>query len=116
MLQHLKNSTNNNTLISNLSFKTKCYRKNYDLTIPDEHIITEYEGEISLLRINEKKSYTTPKGYKILGRVSMDNLSLNSDDKEVCIFDDVNELAKIHDTITYEITTTLNPNIKKEIV
>lgn len=55
MQQDLKNTINNRTLISNISFKTKCYRKNYDLTIPDEHIITEYEGEISLLRINEKK-------------------------------------------------------------
>ncbi|MDZ7820072.1 MAG: alanine racemase [Aliarcobacter sp.] len=68
------------------------------------------------LRLNERCEYTTPKGYKVLGRVSMDNLSLNTNDENVCIFDDVNALAKIHDTITYEITTTLNPNIKKEIV
>ena len=68
------------------------------------------------LRLNERNSYTTPKGYKVLGRVSMDNLSLNTNDDEVCIFNDVNALAKTHDTITYEITTALNPNIKKEIV
>jgi alanine racemase len=68
------------------------------------------------LRLNEKTAYTTPKGYKVLGRVSMDNLSLNTQDENVCIFDDVTELAKIHDTITYEITTTLNANIKKEII
>ena len=68
------------------------------------------------LRLNERNSYSTPKGYKILGRVSMDNLSLNTKDEEVCIFDDVTVLAKEHDTITYEITTTLSPTIKKEIV
>ena len=68
------------------------------------------------LRLNERNSYTTPKGYKVLGRVSMDNLSLNTKDENVCIFDDVNVLAKVHDTITYEITTTLSPFIKKEIV
>ena len=68
------------------------------------------------LRLNERNSYTTPKGYKVLGRVSMDNLSLNTNDEEVCIFDDVQALAKEHDTITYEITTTLSPFIKKEIV
>lgn len=68
------------------------------------------------LRLNERNSYTTPKGYKLLGRVSMDCISLNCDDKEVCIFDDVTALAKEHDTITYEITTTLNPNIKKEVI
>ncbi len=68
------------------------------------------------LRLNERNSYTTPKGYKVLGKVSMDNLSLNCSDNEVCIFDDVTKLAEIHDTITYEITTTLNPYIEKEIV
>lgn len=68
------------------------------------------------LRLNERNSYITPKGYKVLGRVSMDNLSLNTKDEDVCIFDDVHTLAKLHDTITYEITTTLSPNIKKEIV
>ena len=68
------------------------------------------------LRLNERNSYTTPKGYKVLGRVSMDNLSLNTQDEEVCIFDNVEALAKEHDTITYEITTTLSPTIKKEII
>jgi alanine racemase len=68
------------------------------------------------LRLNERTAYTTPKGYKVLGRVSMDNLSLNTKDEDVCIFDDVHVLAKLHDTITYEITTTLSPFIKKEIV
>ena len=67
------------------------------------------------LRINERQEYFTPDGYRVLGRVSMDNLSLNTDLDEVCLFDDVKALAKVHDTITYEITTTLSPNIKKEI-
>ena len=68
------------------------------------------------LRLNERNSYATPKGYKVLGRVSMDNLSLNTKDENVCIFDDVKALAKEHDTISYEITTTLSPYIKKEII
>lgn len=68
------------------------------------------------LRINEKQKYYTPKGYQILGRVSMDNLTLNCEDDEVCIFDDVRDLSKIQDTITYEITTTLSTNIKRIIV
>lgn len=84
----------------------------------EDMIISTYDlgyGD-GFLRLNERCSYVTPKGYKVLGRVSMDNLSLNTQDKEVCIFDDVKTLANIHDTITYEITTTLSPNIKKEIV
>lgn len=67
------------------------------------------------LRLNGKQKYLTPKGYEILGRVSMDNISVNSDDDEICIFEDVRQLAKIHGTISYEITTTLLPHIKKEI-
>ena len=67
------------------------------------------------LRLNEKQDYKTVKGYKVLGRVSMDNLTLNSQDEEVCIFDDVKNLASIQDTISYEITTTLSKDIKRII-
>lgn len=67
------------------------------------------------LRLDGKQKYITPKGYEILGRVSMDNISVNSEEEEICIFDDVRKLAKLQNTISYEITTTLNPNIPKEI-
>lgn len=67
------------------------------------------------LRLNENQNYETVKGYKVLGRVSMDNLTLNSQDEEVCIFDDVKNLASIQDTISYEITTTLSKDIKRII-
>lgn len=46
---------NNIELLYNLTFKTKSYRKNFDLITKDEHIITEYEGNIGELRIGEKK-------------------------------------------------------------
>jgi alanine racemase len=68
------------------------------------------------LRINENQQYTTPEGFNILGRVSMDNMSLDTTKEEICLFNDVRQLAKIHDTITYEILTSLKDNIKKEIV
>jgi len=87
-------------------------------TAKEDMIISTYDvgyGD-GFLRLNERQSYATPKGHKILGRVSMDNISLNTDEDEVCIFDDVNELAKIQDTISYEITTTLSTQIKREIV
>jgi alanine racemase len=67
------------------------------------------------LRLNEKQEYTTPKGFKILGRVSMDNMTLDSTDDEVCLFEDVRELAKLQDTITYEIITTLSREIPRVI-
>tara|TARA_R110002050_G_scaffold135789_1_gene258751 strand:- start:1745 stop:2074 length:330 start_codon:yes stop_codon:yes gene_type:complete len=68
------------------------------------------------LRINENQSYKTPKGFKVLGRISMDNLSLDSQDDEVCMFDDAKDLAKIHNTITYEIVTTLSTELKREVI
>jgi alanine racemase len=67
------------------------------------------------LRLNENHEYLTSKGYKILGRVSMDNISLPTEDEEVCIFEDVRELAKIQDTISYEIATALSKDIKRVI-
>lgn len=67
------------------------------------------------LRLDVKQEYKTPKGYQILGKVSMDNLTVNSTDEEICLFDDVTELAKIHNTIRYEILTNLKPHIKREV-
>ena len=87
-------------------------------TVSEDMTVSTYDigyGD-GFLRLNENDRYITPKGYKVLGRVSMDNLSINSDEKEVCLFDDVQELAKIHKTITYEITCSLKEHIKKEIL
>lgn len=68
------------------------------------------------LRLNGNQHYMTSKGFKVLGRVSMDYIAINSIDKEVCLFDDVKQLAKLHNTISYEIVTTLSRDLKKEIV
>ncbi len=87
-------------------------------TATTDMIVSTYDvgyGD-GFLRLNENHNYTTPKGFQVLGRVSMDNLSINSAEEEVCLFDDVRELAKIHNTITYEITCSLKENIKREIV
>ena len=37
-----------------LTFKTNSYRKNFDFVIKDENIITEYSGNISMLRLEDK--------------------------------------------------------------
>lgn len=87
-------------------------------TALEDMIVSTYDvgyGD-GFLRINENQSYTTPKGFKLLGRVSMDNISLDTTEEEVCIFDDVKELAKLQNTISYEITTTLSREIKREIL
>lgn len=38
-----------------VTFKTNSYYKNFDFLIENENIITEYDGNISLIRIKEKK-------------------------------------------------------------
>jgi len=53
---------------------------------------------------------------KILGRVSMDSMSIQSDQEKICIFDDASNLAKYFNTITYEIITNLSPYIKRIVV
>jgi len=67
-------------------------------------------------RINENQDFATPDGYELLGRVSMDNISLHTDKDEVCIFKDVKYLASLHNTISYEILTSLSPTLQRKIV
>ncbi len=54
-------------------------------------------------------------GQKILGRVSMDSLCVEGEKDEICLFDDVSEISKYFNTITYEILTKLMPWIKREV-
>lgn len=68
------------------------------------------------LRMNEFDKFYSTNGSKMLGRVSMDNTSFESEENEICIFDNAKNLAKIHNTITYEITTSLSENLKREII
>ena len=45
----------NYDLWRNLTFKTNSYRKNFDLILKDEQFITEHSGEISKVRIKDRK-------------------------------------------------------------
>jgi alanine racemase len=67
-------------------------------------------------RIPDGKIYKIDETLQILGRVSMDNLSINSNKKEICLFDNVKPLAKLHNTISYEMLTSLKSGIKRVIV
>ncbi len=60
--------------------------------------------------------YITPDGLPILGRVSMDFVSLEGDQETVCIMDDARTAASYFETISYEMTTALSPEIEREIV
>jgi len=61
-------------------------------------------------------SYTSPDGFELLGRVSMDNSSYACEDDEILIFNDASTLAVKVNTIGYEILTSLPSNIKRKII
>ena len=60
--------------------------------------------------------YITPEGLPILGRVSMDFVSLEGDREAICIMDDARMAAQHFGTISYEMTTALSPTIEREVV
>jgi len=91
------------------------YSANY--TAKEDMNIANYDigyGD-GFFRGTSNKSYKTPNGYELLGNVSMDNISFNTQEDEICLFNDVKELAFINNTISYEILTSLKAHIKKEI-
>jgi len=60
--------------------------------------------------------YVTSEGLPVLGRVSMDFISLESEKEEVCVMNDAQKAAKQLGTISYEITTALSVEIPKEVI
>jgi len=63
-----------------------------------------------------RRPYTLPCGKRIVGRVSMDSISVEGDDESICIFDDAAVAAKQLGTISYEVTTRLSPYIERVVV
>ncbi|MCD4757813.1 MAG: alanine racemase [Arcobacteraceae bacterium] len=85
---------------------------------PSDMVVSNYNigyGD-GLFRANSHKQRKIANGLEILGRVSMDSFSVESKDDEVCVFDNVTHLAQVHNTIKYEILTSLKPSIKRLIV
>ena len=60
-------------------------------------------------------NFVTPDGYRVIGRISMDNSSFIADDDEILIFNNASDVAKKAGTISYEILTSLKSNIKRVI-
>ena len=61
-------------------------------------------------------TYVIPEGLPILGRVSMDFITLESEKEEVVIMGDAQKAAKYFGTISYEMTTGLSKEIERVIV
>jgi len=68
------------------------------------------------LRGSSSKPYILPNGKEILGRVSMDAISVETDEEQILIFDNAAESAKQFDTIAYDILVKLSPAIRRVVV
>ncbi|WP_457607662.1 alanine racemase [Nitratifractor sp.] len=60
--------------------------------------------------------YRTEEGREILGRVSMDFISVEGAEEELCIMADAARAAEHFGTIPYEMTTALMPGIPRRVV
>jgi len=89
-----------------------------DFIAPKDMIISTYDigyGD-GLFRGNSQQPLITAEGLPILGRVSMDFISLESIKEELCIINNAKIVAKQYNTISYEITTNLSSSLIREII
>jgi len=89
-----------------------------DFSAPRDMIVSTYDlgyGD-GWFRGDSNKAFMSAENLPILGRVSMDFLTLESTKDDVCIMDDAKKTAEFFGTIPYEITTRLNSEIKRIIV
>ena len=82
-----------------------------------EGVVTTYDIGYAdgFFRLKGDEGYTTPDNERVLGRVSMDNLTATGDAETLRLFDDARPLAKIFNTITYEILVKLSPRIPRRL-
>ena len=66
-------------------------------------------------RISVNGDYILPKGRRMLGKVCMDCIFVDSEDDSICVFDDALLLANRYKTIPYEILVRLNHKITRVI-
>jgi len=89
-----------------------------DYTAPGTMTVSTYDlgyGE-GWTRGESRYPYVTAENLPILGRVSMDFITLESNKDTLCIMDNAQKAAEHFGTISYEITTALSPNIERIIV
>ena len=87
-----------------------------DAEVTCDEVVSNYDfgyGE-GFLRVCAN-GYKTPEGVELIGRISMDNSSFLSSSDELLIFDDATYVAIFASTISYEVLTSLKPEIKREI-
>ncbi len=83
------------------------------------------EGEVStydvgygdgLFRYKGEDDLKTEEGLKIIGRISMDNISVEGACDKISIFADAKALAHYHDTISYDVLVKLSPTLRRKVI
>lgn len=64
--------------------------------------------------VKNKQFFTVENNY-IMGKISMDSMILNSNKEKLEIFNSVSELAKIFNTIEYEVLVSLSDKIERRV-
>jgi alanine racemase len=89
-----------------------------DYVAPKEMSVSTYDlgyGD-GWCRGDAKTAFMIAEELPILGRVSMDFISLSSNKNEICVFNDAQDAAKQLGTISYEVITALHTDIQREII
>lgn len=89
-----------------------------DFTAPKEMLVSTYDlgyGD-GWCRGDAQNPYMTEEGLPVLGRVSMDFITLESNKEEICVMQDAKRAAKHFKTISYEMTTALSTALAKVVI
>lgn len=81
-------------------------------------VVSTYDAGYAdgLFRYDGRGGFALGGGSEVMGKISMDNLSLSGDAERVCLIDDARLWAKHFGTITYDVLVKLSPSIKREIL
>jgi alanine racemase len=83
----------------------KQYVSTYDLGYSD-----------GLFRNDIDKDILLTDNYKVLGRISMDSIVINSTKENICIFNNALTISKQFNTIVYDVLVKLNRELKRILV
>ena len=89
-----------------------------DFTAAHEMTVSTYDlgyGD-GWCRGNAFSPFVTAEKLPILGRVSMDFISLESDKDEICVMSNAQEAAKQLGTISYEVPTALHEKLERRVI
>lgn len=68
------------------------------------------------MRSTSTKPFRSKENFAILGRVSMDYISVEGSTEQLCIFDDAQQAGRQLETISYEVLTQLHPSLARLVV